>query len=265
MFKQKFQSKKNNALAFTLIELLVVIAIIALLAAILFPVFGRARESARRSSCLSSAKQIGLAYQMYAADYDDRTARIHSGSNCPCWTDLLYVYAKNNQIFSGCPSGVFKGEWQPSKPTGTTAEINLGKANTAFAYNSLYTSAGSSEGQVATPPVGTANSNPGLALAAMPVPAETVVFGDSAGDYIVYSSNKTDIITNLEPPYENTNKAPNIRRDSDADQSFVGRHFDGSNFVFVDGHAKWLRTSEAAKTNSNGVMYLFTVEDDKNF
>src|SRR5690606_32131455 len=62
---------KHNK-AFTLIELLVVIAIIAILAAILFPVFGRARENARRTSCLSNMKQVGTGILMYNQDYDDR-------------------------------------------------------------------------------------------------------------------------------------------------------------------------------------------------
>ena len=64
-------AKCTRTRAFTLIELLVVIAIIAILAAILFPVFARARESARRSNCLSNLKQIGVAFQLYAQDYDE--------------------------------------------------------------------------------------------------------------------------------------------------------------------------------------------------
>lgn len=250
------KSKKSSA--FTLIELLVVIAIIALLAAILFPVFGRARENARRTSCLNSVKQIGLGYQMYAADYDDRTARIHTSSNQPFWPDLLFPYIKSPQIYSGCPNSNFTAVWAP-----------LTRNNVSYAYNALYTSTGTvdvADGQVTTPPSGASNStSPGLALAAMPIPAETIVFGDSAGQYIAYSSGKADITINLTAPFEATNNAPNIRRTSTAAQSYVGRHFEGSNFAFVDGHAKWMRTSEVAKTNSNGVMYHFTVEDDKNF
>jgi len=63
---------RNNKSAFTLIELLVVIAIISILAAILFPVFGRARENARRASCMSNLKQIGLAIMQYTQDYDEK-------------------------------------------------------------------------------------------------------------------------------------------------------------------------------------------------
>src|SRR5690349_12144108 len=74
---------KRSARGFTLIELLVVIAIIALLAAILFPVFARARENARRASCQSNLKQIGLGFHQYTQDYDDRLPLTmwHSGGS----------------------------------------------------------------------------------------------------------------------------------------------------------------------------------------
>jgi prepilin-type N-terminal cleavage/methylation domain-containing protein/prepilin-type processing-associated H-X9-DG protein len=102
--------------AFTLIELLVVIAIIAILAAILFPVFARAREKARQASCSSNCKQLGLAQLMYAQDYDERTSMSRwmspstfwpqHGYGGDCWECALvpaYPYVKNLQL-SACPS-----------------------------------------------------------------------------------------------------------------------------------------------------------------
>jgi prepilin-type N-terminal cleavage/methylation domain-containing protein/prepilin-type processing-associated H-X9-DG protein len=93
---------------FTLIELLVVIAIIAILAAILFPVFARAREKARQSSCSSNVKQWCLAAMMYAQDYDERFPK--HGTNCsgttttdPCQYTKLQPYVKNTQMWY-CPS-----------------------------------------------------------------------------------------------------------------------------------------------------------------
>ncbi|RYG71514.1 DUF1559 domain-containing protein [bacterium] len=102
--------------AFTLIELLVVIAIIAILAAILFPVFGRARENARRSSCQSNLKQIGLGIMQYTQDYDEKFPRSrtqnvqHNGFNnadAP-WHLTIYPYVKSYQIYK-CPSNSTTG------------------------------------------------------------------------------------------------------------------------------------------------------------
>lgn len=90
---------------FTLIELLVVIAIVAVLAAILFPVFGRAREKARQTRCLSNLKQIGAAMEMYTSDHDDMypMAATVFPTGYPYWDDVLAPYLRNEQVLI-CPS-----------------------------------------------------------------------------------------------------------------------------------------------------------------
>ena len=94
---------KRRRKGFTLIELLVVIAIIAILAAILFPVFARAREKARQASCLSNIKQLCLAFLAYATDYDEKVA----GYSSYYGNRLLGPYIKNDQIWT-CPS---RSDW----------------------------------------------------------------------------------------------------------------------------------------------------------
>ena len=140
---------------FTLIELLVVIAIIAILAAILFPVFARAREKARQSNCLSNVKQQVLGVTMYAQDYDETLMSIYYdlngdggfGVGDPTWMDVIRPYLKNTQIFS-CPS---KKDW-------------------TYGYALNYGYWGS--GDVYTPP-------PGRPLADLKRPSETVLVLDN--------------------------------------------------------------------------------------
>jgi prepilin-type N-terminal cleavage/methylation domain-containing protein/prepilin-type processing-associated H-X9-DG protein len=115
----RFRNRRPH-MAFTLIELLVVIAIIAILAAILFPVFARAREAARKASCQSNMKQILTAMAMYRNDYDEMNVAMMQCNNCSdgwgcfenpnLWTYLIQPYVKNIQVVR-CPSREVNGAW----------------------------------------------------------------------------------------------------------------------------------------------------------
>src|SRR5216683_460211 len=107
-----FMLRKRRS-GFTLIELLVVIAIIAILAAILFPVFAQAREKARMTACLSNMKQIGTSLLMYVQDYDEtypyirfHNASAAKGQNCYVWKNAIRPYLKNLDVL-GCPSNPY--------------------------------------------------------------------------------------------------------------------------------------------------------------
>jgi prepilin-type N-terminal cleavage/methylation domain-containing protein/prepilin-type processing-associated H-X9-DG protein len=103
-FQKQQREYTRKQTGFTLIELLVVIAIIAILAAILFPVFARAREKARTASCQSNLKQLSLAYLMYAQDYDERLPAMRLFPIPMYWYDLIRPYTKSDQLLA-CPSG----------------------------------------------------------------------------------------------------------------------------------------------------------------
>lgn len=165
---------------FTLIELLVVIAIIAILAAILFPVFAKAREKARQSSCLSNLKQLGLAELQYEQDYDGCTGSYYStpadGASQWSWIDQLAPYCKNVQIFE-CPSttlryrAVAAGHHLGSYGVNISAHNTLSMAGRDYLYCYRNT-------------------------VSLQYPAETILLGDNAGGtYFRYNGTSFDGLT----------------------------------------------------------------------
>jgi prepilin-type N-terminal cleavage/methylation domain-containing protein/prepilin-type processing-associated H-X9-DG protein len=196
-----------NKRGFTLIELLVVIAIIAILAAILFPVFARAREKARQTSCLSNLKQIGLGHIMYAQDYDETYLEGRYPGEClwghnhtnsdglsdyDGWMHHIYPYVKNKQIFI-CPSQ------QPDHCSDGSGRAYLDHAY-GFNFDGLY----------------------GTAMARIDKPAETMMFQDCAQSFLTSGSNT---------------RARTIARMGEG----LTRHNEGANVCFADGHCKWLQ------------------------
>jgi len=189
---------------FTLIELLVVIAIIAILAAILFPVFAKAREKARQTSCLSNEKQIGLAILQYAQDYDERLPWMYNympagGTNNLYWCqDVVMPYAKNDQMFI-CSSGSWTYNYY--RPPGLPNPL-------AGSYTLPY-------------------SVSGAALGTIEDPAGTIMNLECTNPDF-YNSTKTDVPQWWASP-------PDCR--------VAKRHNDGFNMAFCDGHSKWLKQS----------------------
>jgi prepilin-type N-terminal cleavage/methylation domain-containing protein len=152
-------SRRAVPRGFTLIELLVVIAVIAILAAILFPVFAQAREKARQSSCLSNLRQIGTAAQIYAQDYDERLpgTELGEGEGEYHWIEMLAPYTRNRDVFS-CPSAAQRTVYSSS---GVAAEFTY-----SYAMNDIHDPSGRHVGAGFQP------------LAAISFPADTLFIVD---------------------------------------------------------------------------------------
>jgi prepilin-type N-terminal cleavage/methylation domain-containing protein/prepilin-type processing-associated H-X9-DG protein len=236
---------------FTLIELLVVIAIIAILAAILFPVFARARENARRASCMSNLKQIGLGFIQYAQDYDERlptnqanttqpNGPVGSASSVPktfTWDEEIFPYVKSTQIFT-CPSAV--GPPPPAKQYNQDPYANslgqwTGNPNRDYGMNcNLLPSNGNQTGRQTVSGF--------LALSAIPNTAEIFLVGESR------RSNMGGYYASF--IYANASQAGRINyANDDKGSAAAGEgkvHLEGANWLYVDGHVKWLKPDAIA-------------------
>lgn len=235
---------RSGSRGFTLIELLVVIAIIAILAAILFPVFARAREKARQTACLSNTKQIGLAFGMYVTDYDGNWTSVYDdglvamgqANGRIIWADKIQPYVKNRQLFvcnSSTASELPQGGGWPNNLQRTRYNMNM-------AHGLHF-------------PEGT-NQTGGL-----PYPLKDAFFVDPAGTAVLFESSNA-WWCHWHPTAAGWNRTA-----TDAagrfyllgvlNETIFPWHNGGCNVAFADGHSKF-RTTQSMTTE----VRLFQVQ-----
>lgn len=246
-------SRPQIRAAFTLVELLVVIAIIAILASILFPVFARARENARRSACLSNFKQIGLGIMQYSQDYDETLPRFSfgggyngftgygtNGDDGARWADMIQPYLKSTQIYD-CPSG-----------TKTVTLYNRGTIATGGPYLDITTySYGYVTPNNATTNVGVA----GRSLAQIEDSAGTLmIIEDGRQDAGAGAETQGRLIPNLSESIDSLGGRLNGFRHTNCDPNDFNSY--AFNALYADGHAKWKRLTDVYE---GGAMTQWTV------
>jgi prepilin-type N-terminal cleavage/methylation domain-containing protein/prepilin-type processing-associated H-X9-DG protein len=237
--QEETMQRLSQRRGFTLIELLVVIAIIAILAAILFPVFAQARDKARQTACLSNIKQLGMALITYVQDYDEMLphhagdpANFLSPTVVSNWARAIQPYAKSTGIYT-CPSA-------PLSPSANPA--TQGSDRNSYQGN------------------GVVLSRLGTALARIPAPADIVFAQENFVAFLVTYNRPSQInaatatpaqfrwwhLVDCRPAFS---MIPRLPQQPACGEQYNHRHFEGGNNLFVDGHAKYrkfytLRSSE---------------------
>jgi len=233
---------KLNTKGFTLIELLVVIAIIAILAAILFPVFAQAREKARQTTCLSNLKQLGTAFQMYISDYDEVMPYA-----CPAdydgWASKILPYASmKNQAGTFTKSHIFKCPSDPKTASWMQQNGHIGRLS--YCINSF----------VSDSPGWDSNTDGrlgGETLGAITKPAETILLAECFRDWLTINYAPRDQVCPPTPAYAGYMAAYTYQGTplTDVDPGIKGYHNGQNNWVFVDGHAKSMKALQTVAPN----------------
>ncbi len=213
---------------FTLIELLVVIAIIAILAAILFPVFARARENARKSTCQSNLKQLGLGIMQYVQDYDERYPSVYDDARgYPAgrliWADKIMPYVKNRKVFV-CPSNTAASDAPVTAVTVIPDSIQGTKYQMPMTH---------------VFPEGWTTSR---AMAEMVASSETVCLLESDAHWYHHycprhPSGAMGVLTNA--------NGVTYINGSNGEHTWP-MHMEGLNVAFCDGHVKWEKITNLA-------------------
>ena len=290
----QLSTSRSRISGFTLVELLVVIAIIAILAAILFPVFARARENARRSSCQSNLKQIGLGVLQYAQDYDEIMVPAWLEGSCSAgqgwqptystgfgcnsgtnggnfkWMDLIQPYVKSEQIFN-CPSA------PSSIPLYSQAN---GNKYGSYAANLGYRSSGDSKNPpfsfYTTTTTGSSQSVP-INLAMIQAPTTTVMVTDTraasssgvASCVMTFPSSSGSIANSFHlNDIGQDASVPQIRTwvysNNNPDGAIGERHLETINVLWADGHIKAVKLATISPDlpAGNKLFPAWTIEDD---
>jgi len=257
---QNYRTRQVRRDAFTLIELLVVIAIIAILAAILFPVFAKVREKARQTACMSNMRQVGLAAMQYVQDNDENVVLTERGADIDddheyYWGDMLQPYIKSWQMLT-CPDGAqpiqFKAS--PPSPAPYSQQWSYNYGINDILDNSDACSANADDPACAH--IGVA----GKAMAAVTNPSDTVLIADNVPSNVDTADGTSDVSNDPshlshgrhEINWQLGHRDPTHLSVNGKSQDGYPRHTDGFVMVMADGHAKWRKRTFANGLYSGG-------------